>query len=92
MQDGWPSPRVRRPGPSRESLKTPSRAESRVALNITKSLEIESYDCPTGQGDSFISRMSGVRVPEGRFSTFFAGCFGLIFGTGLKLCCESKQC
>ena len=48
---GWPSPAPSRP--SRESLrvKTPSRAESQVALNKTESLIFDICYCLAGSGD-----------------------------------------
>ena len=48
--------------PSRESLKTPSRAESRVALNKTESLNIGSCYNQAVYGNNFRSTKLGVRV------------------------------
>ena len=57
-------------GPSRESLKTPSRPESRVALNKTESLKIESSCILMVKGDKY-SLAKWVFESSNYFGIFF---------------------
>ena len=79
---GWPRRRVARVA---SRSKTPSRAESRVALNKTESLNIESFYNLAVQGYQSSLTEVGVRVLRlwMAFWFFFYWMFGLIFGTGL---------